>query len=204
MPSVKICGITNLDDAALAVELGAEYLGFIFAESPRQIQAADARLIRRKLADKVKFVGVFRNQDSRLVGDTADALRLDFIQLHGEESPDYCRQISHPIIKTFEVNENCEIQGDPASYSVQAYLFDRAKSQAADSSWIEKVAALQTADWQRWQPFFIAGGITAENLEHALKLAPFAIDLASGVESSPGLKDPEKLKEFFRKLQGAS
>lgn len=211
MPALKICGICNLEDATKCVELGADYLGLIFADSPRQVQPADARIIKRKLAEKVKLVGVFRNQDERFINDTADALNLDFVQLHGSESPEFCLQIARPVIKAIEIAAQTIADSatdklllpDLSNYAVHAFLFDRPKSMSQSPDWLEQVVNQLGEAVQRWQPFFIAGGLTADKLELAFKLNPFGIDLASGVEAQAGVKDHKKLEEFFQAARGA-
>ncbi len=204
MPELKICGITNLEDAEKSVSLGADYLGFIFAESQRQIALPDARQIKRKLKDQVRFVGVFKDQDPRFVNDTAEVLGLDFVQLHGSESAEYCLQMNRPVIKVVELDLLADIP-DLSNYraAVQAFLFDRPKSMSKTHDWIEQVASRYGDQLEPYQPFFIAGGLNSENLHHALSLNPFAIDLASGVESEIGKKDHQKLESFVIAMQGA-
>ena len=204
MPLVKICGIKRLEDAEISVELGASFLGFIFAESPRKIEAADARSIRRKLGATVKFVGVFKDQSAQYVNDTADVLKLDFVQLHGSESPDYCRQLNHATIKVAELRPDEEQVLDLSEYGPHAFLFDRPKSLSADHSWLSHVVEKMGAELERWCPYFIAGGLTADNLDLALRLDPYGVDTASGVESEPGVKDHKKLEAFFDALKKGS
>jgi len=204
MPSIKVCGICNLEDAEKAVSLGADYLGFIFAESARQVSAADARQIKRKLKGETKFVAVFRNQDPRFINDTAEVLGLDFVQLHGDESPEDCRQISKPVIKAIELVPAAASLARLSEYAVHAFLFDRPKSLAGDNQWLEQIITQYATQLQDWQPFFIAGGLNAENVQLACSLHPFGIDVASGVESEPGKKDHKKLEAFFQAVQGAT
>lgn len=201
MPEVKICGICNIADAEKSVELGADFLGFIFAESPRQIQAAQAKLIRKKIGNSTKFVGVFKNQDPRFINDTAELLRLDYVQLHGNESPDYCRKISMPVIKALELDPAKELP-NLAEFNVHAFLFDRPKTNR-ENTWLHQIVETHGNELLPWQPFFIAGGLTAENVRTAMMLNPFAIDVASGVESSPGVKNHDKLVSFFQAIKGA-
>jgi phosphoribosylanthranilate isomerase len=206
MTSIKICGICNIEDAEKCVELGADYLGLIFAESPRQIQPADARQIRRRLKGSVKFVGVFKDQDPRFINDTAEVIGLDLVQLHGAESPDYCMQMSHPVIKAIELPISAQqnaILPDLSAYNVHAFLLDRPKSMSKEESWLARVVENCADQLQSWQPFFIAGGLTAENVHIACKLRPFGVDVASGVEAEPGKKDYKKLEAFFQQVQGA-
>ena len=200
MPVVKICGIRSLADAERAVELGAEYLGFIFAESPRKIDQADARQIRKRIGSSARIVGVFKDQDLQVVNDIADALRLDFVQLHGSESPDYCKAINAPIIKAVELDQNST--PDLSEYLVHAFLFDRPKSKSDDKLWLEKTVKEQKEYLERWRPFFLAGGLNSENLNLALSIDPYGVDTASGVESSPGVKDHVKLENFLAAARG--
>ena len=214
MPAIKVCGITRIEDAEKSIELGPQYIGLIFAQSPRQISPADARKICKNLRERVQFVGVFKNQDLRFVNDAADTLGLDLIQLHGDESSDYCRQMNHPVIKAIELvpqaapfeslnGAQSELWEKLQDYPVHAYLFDRPKSLRAQHEWLRSVIEQFGSQMQSFQPFFIAGGLNAQNLDLACSLNPFAIDVASAVESEPGIKDHKKLEEFFQALQGA-
>jgi phosphoribosylanthranilate isomerase len=208
MTEIKICGICNLEDAEKCVELGADYLGLIFAESPRQIQPADARQIRRKLKGAIKLVGVFKDQDPRFINDTAEVIGLDLVQLHGAETPDFCQQINHAVIKAIEIplsnpQDKASSLPDLSAYVVHAFLFDRPKSMSKDEDWLENVVEHYADQIKQWQPFFIAGGLTPENVHMACKLQPFGVDVASGVESEPGKKDHKKLEAFFQQMQGA-
>lgn len=201
-PAVKVCGICRLEDACKAVELGAEYLGFIFAESPRSISPQEARSIKKKLQGQAKFVGVFKDQDLRQVNDTAQALGLDFVQLHGKETAEYCRKLSTAVIKAVEIGAQMDFE-IPEGLAVHAILFDRPKALSADTGWLENLAAKLSNELQKYQPFFIAGGLDSRNLESALKLNPYGLDLASSLESEPGVKDHKKMELFFSKLKGA-
>ena len=202
MTLVKICGICNLADAEKALELGASLLGFIFAESPRKIDPADIRPIRKRLEGKVKFVGVFKDQDSRYVNDMADLCKLDFVQLHGAETADYCHEIAHPVIKAIELYPE---QNFPnlSSYLLHAFLFDRPKQLSKQEDWLDLVIEKHREQLSERQPFFIAGGLNASNVKKVLRLNPYGIDVASGVESEPRNKDHEKLEQFFQAVQGA-
>ncbi len=207
-PLVKICGITNLEDAEIAVSLGAAYLGFIFAESPRKMELDAARIIKRKLKGQVKFVGVFQNQEAAFLNNTADVLGLDFIQLHGVETADFIRILNHPVIKTVELPDPENTNFDFSTLSdlaCHAFLFDRPKSDSNNSNWLANVVKHYKESLSKYQPFFIAGGLSSENLHLALSLEPFAVDLASSIESKPGVKDHSKMSEFFQTMiEGAN
>lgn len=199
MPAVKICGICQLEDAVSSVEFGADFIGFVFADSPRKIEAAESRAIIRKLRGKTRFVGVFKNADQALVNDTADALGLDFVQLHGEESPEYCSGIKAPVIKAVNLDPSTLKLAYLGNYRVHALLFDRAKDKSADKEWLLNLSrSALFEELQSWQPFFLAGGLEEQNLDLALKFNPYGLDTASGVEAKPGIKDRQKLEAFIK------
>ena len=125
--TVKICGITNREDGVAAAGLGADYLGFIFAPSPRRVSAALARRIISQLEGKVSIVGVFLNQEINEVTNTAAEVGLDYIQLHGTESPAYCSRLQRPVIKRIDVsglNGSAEIEEKMSQYKVAHILLD--------------------------------------------------------------------------------
>lgn len=199
MVRVKICGITNSDDALLAAELGADALGFIFYnKSPRYVTPGLARQIIRQLPPLVATVGVFVDEDAATVREVASLAGLDWIQLHGSESPEYCRSLGRRVIKGFRVQGE-EIFSRLQEYqgAVQAFLLDTYKPGTPGGTG-------ETFDWElarrasRYGPVILAGGLTPENVAEAIRLArPAAVDVASGVEAAPGKKDPERLRAFF-------
>jgi phosphoribosylanthranilate isomerase len=202
MVRVKICGITNLEDALLAADLGAHALGFIFhAKSPRQVAPETAREIIRQLPPLVLSVGVFVNEESAVVRDLAARLGLDWVQLHGAEPPDYCRSLGRRVMKGFRVQDKNSLK-DLEAYrgAVQAFLLDTYKKGQVGGTG-------ETFDWelarqaQGYGPIVLAGGLTPANVVLAIKTAqPQAVDVASGVEAAPGKKDPEKLRAFFKAI----
>ncbi|OPX20636.1 MAG: N-(5'-phosphoribosyl)anthranilate isomerase [Desulfobacca sp. 4484_104] len=181
MVRVKICGLTNLADARLASDLGAHALGFIFyPKSPRYLAPEAARDIIAQLPPLVLAVGVFVNEELATVRELADQMGLDWLQLHGEEPPDYCQ----------------------AAYQgrVRAFLLDTYKSG-------QKGGTGQIFDWslavsaKNWGPVILAGGLNPDNIAAAVQaVQPPAVDVASGVEAAPGRKDPDKLRAFFKAL----
>lgn len=201
MTAVKICGNTNPDDAVLAVSLGADYLGFIFAESKRKVDPARAKTIMEALPKFNNFVGVFFNQPKKEVEDIARELGLKFLQFHGEETSLYCKYFSDlgfQVIKTFRIKDAMSLKRID-EYDVSAFLFDTySKEEAGGTGTV--------FDWSLIadRPFihdklFLAGGLNVENLREALKLInPYAVDVASGVEKEPGKKDPDLLKQFIK------
>jgi phosphoribosylanthranilate isomerase len=201
MTRVKICGNTNYEQARLAADLGADYLGFIFAPSSKRVITVEkAAEILEKLADFKNTVGVFCNQPKKEVETIAGRLRLKCLQFHGEETALYCdsfRRKGYEIIKTFHVKDAMSLKRI-AEYNVSAFLFDT-------YSHSEKGGSGIPFDWSiiEDKPYvhdklFLAGGLNSLNVAEAIeKVRPFAVDVASGVESSPGTKDPQLLRAFI-------
>ena len=207
MPKVKICGNTNLDDAQKAVQFGADYLGVIFTESKRRIDPDDALKIIQAMPDFKNFVGVFFNQPKKEVEEIAQKLKLKFLQFHGEEPALYCRYFQdkgYEVIKTFRIKDSMSLKRID-EYNVSAFLFDTFSKEEGGGTG-------KTFDWAiiEKQPFltdklFLAGGLTIENVEEAIrKIHPFAVDVASGVEKSPGKKDENLLETFIRKAKSGA
>jgi len=200
MVRIKICGITNLEDALLAAALGADALGFIFhAQSPRKVAPDAARQIITKLPPLVLTVGVFVDEEAQVVRNLAARVGLDWLQLHGQESPDYCRSLGHRVIKAFRLRDESSLAGlGPYQGACQAFLLDTYKKGQIGGTG-------DTFDWRlarrarQHGPIILAGGLTPENVARAIEVAqPDAVDVASGVEVAPGKKDPEELRAFFR------
>lgn len=202
MTWIKICGITNLEDARRAISCGADALGFIFAPSPRKTDPFKVREIVRHLPPGVFKVGVFVNEDLRVVEQIAGECDLDFLQLHGEESPEYCRQAPLPVVKGIRVKDRESLQ--MAERYPMAFLLldswapDRAGGTGKTFSW--EIAR----EIRQKRNFILSGGLTAENVAGAIQqLHPMGVDANSGVERMPGVKDPDKLAHFIRKVREA-
>lgn len=211
MTRVKICGITNIEDALLAVELGAHALGFVFAESPRRVTPDRALDIIYELPPFVTTVGVFVNHPADDVQRIAQYCGLSAVQLHGDETIEYCRQLQIQAIKAFRMRNYTEIEEwlfkeneyeastllEP-SKNVTAYLVDAyAKGQYGGTglhlNW-ELVRDLRSR-----KPLILAGGLDPKNVALAIKVVkPYAVDVSSGVELQPGKKDKYKLREFMK------
>lgn len=203
---VKICGITNLEDARFASGAMVDYLGFIFTESsPRYIDPEKAGAIVNWVEGPEK-VGVFMNQPLDDVNVLAKFSGIDLVQLHGNETIEYCQLIEKPIIKVIHVGESStkeEIETQVALYSEVAdyLLFDtKANGKFGGTG--------KTFDWSLLNeiaddiPFFLAGGLNPENVSGAIEMVqPFAVDLNSGVEEEPGLKDFEKIEQLMENLK---
>ncbi|MBD3275935.1 MAG: phosphoribosylanthranilate isomerase [Candidatus Marinimicrobia bacterium] len=201
MIPVKICGITRLEDAEKAASLGAAAIGFIFyRKSPRYIQPEEAAAISQSVSSKVKKVGVFVNAAQKEVNRIAEIAGLDFVQLHGEESPEYIKSIEPPVIKAFRVKQNFD-SAQLEKYHVHAMLFDAfTKGEYGGTG--------QSFDWQNViierndTPVILAGGLTPENVCEAIEqFQPEALDVSSGVETEPGVKDHTRLQALFNAIQ---
>ncbi|MBM4301354.1 MAG: phosphoribosylanthranilate isomerase [Deltaproteobacteria bacterium] len=200
MVRIKICGITNLEDALLAAELGADALGFIFyPKSPRKVAPETAREIIARLPPFVASVGVFVDEEAAVVQELAASLGLDWVQLHGQESPDYCLSLGRRVIKGFRIKDGTSLK-DLALYrgAVQAFLLDTYKPGQVGGTGesFDWHLALEAKPYGR---IILAGGLNAENVAQAIATAlPAAVDAASGTEAAPGKKDPDKLRAFFK------
>lgn len=193
MTRIKICGITNLADALLAAGLGADALGFVFAESPRRVPALTARRIIRHLPPFIWTVGVFQNQSLSFIRRVVRQCGINAVQLHGDEPPEYCRRLERPVIKAFQVAP----QTDPGR-------LDRAMSRYGSAGCLldSGGGSGRTFDWKVLarigRPVIVAGGLGPENVGRLIDdYRPFAVDVSSGVESSPGRKDRKKLARFI-------
>ena len=200
-PRVKICGITRVEDAEAALALGAEYLGLNFyAGSPRCLDVADAARLRRRIGDRARVVGVFVNEAPERVRSIAAEVGLDLLQFHGDEGPREVEPFAARAIKVFRL-EGALPRADLAGYpSAWGFLFDTARAAAyggTGASWDwEAVGELPTG-----RPVFVAGGIRPDNVASLLaRLAPWGIDVSSGVESAPGRKDPALLQRLFEEI----
>jgi len=200
MIRIKICGITNLEDALLAAELGADALGFIFyPNSPRKVTPEAARAIIAQLPPFVAAVGVFVDEAAAVVQELAARVGLDWVQVHGRESTGYCRSLGRRVIKGFRIkDEKSLLELEPYRDVVQAFLLDAYKKGQVGGTG-------EVFDWhlareaKKYGRIILAGGLTAENVAQAIATAkPAAVDAASGTEAAPGRKDPAKLRAFFK------
>jgi phosphoribosylanthranilate isomerase len=194
---VKICGFTNYDDALAAADMGADMLGFNFyPRSPRYIKPADAAKIIERLSAYVDIVGLFVNDKFERIEQTIDQCRLDWVQFHGDEPPDYCEQFGTLNVKTMKAirvkNENDIKRAD--EYFTDAILLDAFDPKKYGGTGL-------VFDWNIIgnisKRVFLAGGINEENITRALDLGIYGIDVCSGVESKPGKKDHAKMRKLF-------
>lgn len=199
MTRVKICGITCLEDALTAVEAGADALGFVFfKESPRHIFPEQASRIIAHLPPFVQVVGLFVNEEAQVVNEVADLCRLDLVQLHGDESSEYCRQITRRVLKAFRVRSLTCL--DPIrDYRVSGYLLDTFSPSFYGGTGLSFNWEIAAEAVTRHQRIILAGGLTPDNVAAAVRqVQPWAVDVSSGVESAPGRKDAQKVREFIR------
>ena len=198
MVKVKICGITNLEDARHAVACGADALGFVFyPESPRYVEPDLARQIIAALPPFVTCVGLFVNERPSRIVEIVNHCGLDVIQLHGDETPEECSFPPYRVIKAVRVAQQTETAPLP-TYPVSALLLDAlvpgqfgGTGKVCDWNFAARVSAQQT--------IVLAGGLTPDNVAAAIKaVMPYAVDVSSGVEKAPGQKDPHKVSEFIR------
>jgi phosphoribosylanthranilate isomerase len=195
---VKVCGITAVVDALTAIDLGADALGFVFwPESPRFVDPFRARAIVARLPPFVGVVGVFVNQPADYVNGVAALARLTAVQLHGDEDAAYAASMTRPVIKAVSAAAQDD-QAWPARVTLLVDAHDREKrgGTGVTSDWS---AAARLAQSRR---VLLAGGLNADNIRRAVaQVRPFGVDVSSGVESSPGIKDRNRMAAFFEAVQ---
>lgn len=199
MTRIKICGLRNLEDTLAVVEAGADAIGLVFADSPRKVSLAIAEQIVAALPPLVSAVGVFVNAAIDEVAILAERVRLDTVQLHGEELPEDCQRLPCKVIKRFDILEHDtpdSLRKRMRRYAVAAYLLDPGAGSGQTFNW-QVACGLPGL-------LIVSGGLTPENVGAAIqKLRPYAVDVSSGVESEPGRKDPEKVRAFVRAVREA-
>ena len=201
---VKICGMTQFKDAKFAVEQGADAVGFIFyKKSPRSVTMKEAREMIAKLPPFVDTVGVFVNETADRVNRIADYCGLDLVQFHGDESPAFCKKIRRRVIKAFRIRDLQSIK-QLNKYTVSGFLLD---------TFIENLhgGTGKTFDWnlalpaKKIGPVILAGGLGPLNIRQAIsQVRPYGVDVCSGVENKPGVKDPEKVRTFLENIRSGS
>ena len=200
---VKICGLTNIEDASFAVELGVDALGFIFASSPRQILPEKAKEIIHALPPFIKTVGVFVNEEPSSISKTVQFCGLDLVQLHGDESPDFCGRFMPRAIKAFRLKDESSLH-PVASYceKVRAFLFDAYSKD-------KRGGTGKTFDWdlavrgkEPGIPVILSGGLAPSNIEEAVShVGPYAVDVNSGVEERPGIKSRSLMEDLMNTIR---
>ena len=200
---VKICGITNLPDAQVASEAGADAIGFVFCEqSPRRISIPEATQIAQVLPAFLIKVGVFVNAEEDLVFRAISDCGLSLLQFHGDEPPDYCLQFGLMSMKAFRIRDEQSLEMLPR-YRTDAWLLDAFSPDKLGGTG-------ETFNWDLAQkaqklgrPIFLAGGLTPLNVAEAVsRVQPYAVDVSSGVEAAPGRKDHAKVRAFIAAAKG--
>ena len=197
MTKVKICGITNVRDAEHALECGADAIGFVFADSPRRISVKIAREITQALGPWVISVGVFVNESQKKILEVVSQCQLSAIQLHGDETASYARSLTGcKVIKAFRIADKNDLKMTHG-YDVDAYLLDTKVNGIYGGSG-------KCFDWKMLRsgsvpkPYILSGGLNPKNINDAVRmLSPYGVDVSSGVEKSPGKKDPKLVREFI-------
>jgi phosphoribosylanthranilate isomerase len=200
---VKICGITNLEDALDAVAAGADALGFVFyKKSPRYVPPLKVQRIVSELPPFVTTVGLFVNEVTEKIVQTMTMTRLNVVQLHGDELPEDCRLEPYPVIKALPVRDAESLRGID-NYPVSALLLDAWSGQQYGGTG-------KSFDWQLAKnltgriPLILAGGLNSDNVAEAIRVVnPYAVDVSSGVEERPGCKDNKKIIEFIQQVRKA-
>jgi len=204
MVKVKICGMTRLEDTLLAIEGGADAVGFIFyKKSPRYVSAKTVKTIVAALPPFIETVGVFVDESADRINRIVDSCKLSAVQLHGKESPAFCKKIRRKVIKAVRVKGKDSFDG-MASYKVSAFLLDAYSDQ-------QQGGTGETFDWRlvsegkKYGPVILAGGLDPSNVAHAIqKVKPYGVDVCSGVEKIPGIKDRSQLKAFIKAAKGGT
>lgn len=196
---VKICGITSEKDALFAVEHGADLVGFIlWEESKRYIPPGDVRPIVDTLGDAVKTVGVFVDEKLEELNKLVIGTGIDFVQLHGSESVDYAREVEAKVIKAVRVKDSSDIEKALEFKDVADYIlldtFVPGEQGGTGKTFDWNLAAEISSE----VPIILSGGLNAVNIAEAIEIVkPFGVDVSSGVESSPGVKDLDKIEKFM-------
>ena len=210
MTRVKICGITSLEDAQVAIDAGAHALGFVLADSPRRVTPDLAGRIVRALPPMVTTVGVFVDAAVEWVEETLEATGLHTVQLHGREEPQYCASVSRPVIKRIRMDDHSTpetLQAQLARYVVSGFLLDPGAGEGWSFDW-SRFAGIgldkQSMRGSSARRLMVAGGLDSDNVGEAIKLLrPYAVDVCTGVESAPGRKDAVKILAFLRAVEQA-
>ena len=200
MTKIKICGVTNIEDAMVIAELGADALGFVFAPSKRRVSPEVAKEIIEKLPPFITTVGVFMDTLMDEVHQIADYTGIDVVQLHGNEPPEYCDGLKKKVIKRITVTDHDTPEiliSRMERYRVSAYLLDPGAGSGKVFNW-ERAVGIDL-------PLIIAGGLTPDNVSYVVRLLkPYGVDVSSGVELLPGKKDKKKVKRFVEEVRSCS
>lgn len=204
MTRVKLCGITNEEDARIAATSGADAIGMVFyADSPRTVDVATAEKIVRAAGPFMTSVALFVNPAIELVEEVLARVRPHLLQFHGDENGAFCRRFRHPYLKAIRVREDTEIEAAVAGFhDASGFIFDTWSSRQYGGTG-------EYFDWAKLEgfvgaPLILAGGLTPGNVSEAVaKLKPYGVDVSSGIETLPGRKDPELMRRFVAAAKAA-
>jgi phosphoribosylanthranilate isomerase len=202
---VKICGITSSEQAQMAQQYGADALGLVvYEKSPRYVNIEQAANIRASMTDDALAIALLVNPSESLVREVIEQVKPDLIQFHGDETPEFCHQFNFPFIRAVRMCEGIDIDAEVTAYNAEGgFLFD---------AWSDDLygGTGHSFDWNRLPSstdyqLILAGGLTAENVNQAVAMTkPYMVDVSGGVESSPGIKDPKKVKAFINEAKKIS
>ena len=198
---IKICGITNLQDAKAVIDEGVDAIGLVFCEnSPRYINISRAKEIVENITPFVNCVGLFVDAEKEYINDVLKEVALDTLQFHGQESEQACALYNKPYIKAIRMNENINLSEEVEKYfSAHALLLDTYIEGLPGGTGIVFDWDLIPKDMAK--PIILAGGLNASNVKDAIKkISPYAVDVSGGVEVEKGKKDPSKIKEFINEV----
>ena len=201
MTRVKICGITSCDDAKLAYESGADAIGLVFyPKSPRHVTIEQAAEIVDSLPPFITSVALFVNETSELIEQVLEQVKIDLIQFHGDETPDYCASFHRPYIKAIRMRDGLDLYEVQNEFkSARGLLLDTYKQGIPGGTG-------ESFNWERiphdlHMPVILAGGLMVDNITDAIsQVHPYAVDVSGGVEASKGRKDPEKILRFIQNV----
>ena len=202
--TVKICGITSVEDAQAVERAGADAVGLMFYEgSPRHIALEQAKAIVGSLSNTIVRVGVFVNSEESFVRQAMEICALNMLQFHGDETPEYCARFEVMTLKAIRVSDESSLK-EMERYSADGFLLDAFSENSLGGTGETFNWELAKRATKSGRPIFLAGGLTSENVAEAVKaVRPFAVDVSSGVESEPGKKDAAKVRVFVAAAKGA-
>ncbi len=203
MVRVKVCGITNIEDASKAVELGADALGFIFAPSPRRIRPEVARAIIAALPPFVISVGVFVDEEPAIIDEIARFCGLGLVQLHGDESPTVCAELMPRTVKAFRIKDDHALgRVKPYLGHVKALLFDTYSEKMRGGTGRTFDWSVAVAGKKLRVPLILSGGLSPSNIAEAITIVrPYAVDVSSGIEERPGKKDHRLMRALLEAVR---
>ncbi len=200
MTKIKICGITNIDDAMIALQVGVDALGFVLAESPRKVTPQLVEKIVNQMDLPILKVGVFVDEEIKEVQQIFKSCSLDYVQLSGDEDQNYMEELSLPVIKVFKVQDHNIFKEIP-QYDLNLFMLDSFNEN-------QRGGMGKRFDWEiakeskKFGRVILSGGLNPENIFLALeKVQPYGVDVSSGVEKSPGKKDKKKLEQFVKEVR---